>query len=109
MSGENTKRYTAAELREMSQRGESRTDLARLRAMTDEEVEKAAAEELAEEGISPDWYKDAEAVSPRTKVPISIRLDADIVDDFRSRGRGWQTHLNSVLRAYLNAKNASAR
>ena len=33
-----------------------------------------------------------------TKVPVYIRLDADIVEHFRDGGRGWQTRLNDTLR-----------
>ena len=33
-----------------------------------------------------------------TKVPVYIRLDADIVAHFRQGGRGWQTRLNDALR-----------
>jgi len=35
-----------------------------------------------------------------TKVPVSIRLDQDIVDFFRHSGRGWQTRVNEILREY---------
>jgi uncharacterized protein (DUF4415 family) len=50
-----------------------------------------------------DWFLGAEAVMPRPKIPVSIRLDADLVDFFRGQGRGWQTKLNAVLRAYAEA------
>ena len=33
-----------------------------------------------------------------TKEPIYIRLDADIVAQFRDSGPGWQTRLNDTLR-----------
>jgi uncharacterized protein (DUF4415 family) len=33
-----------------------------------------------------------------TKVPISIRLDADIVAHFRTTGSGWQGRINDALR-----------
>ena len=33
-----------------------------------------------------------------TKERVHIRLDADIVEHFRSGGRGWQTRLNETLR-----------
>ena len=33
-----------------------------------------------------------------TKEHISLRLDADLVEYFRSSGRGWQTRLNAMLR-----------
>ena len=33
-----------------------------------------------------------------TKVPVYIRLDADVVEHFRGGGKGWQTRLNDTLR-----------
>ena len=32
------------------------------------------------------------------KVPVTIRLDADLVERLRATGRGWQTRLNDTLR-----------
>ncbi len=32
------------------------------------------------------------------KVPVSLRLDADLVERFRASGAGWQTRLNTLLR-----------
>ena len=37
------------------------------------------------------------------KQHVNIRLDADIVLAFKSRGRGWQTRVNSALREWLTA------
>ena len=37
------------------------------------------------------------------KQHVNIRLDADIVVAFKSRGRGWQTKVNSALREWLTA------
>ena len=34
----------------------------------------------------------------RPKVPVSIRLDQDVVDHFKATGDGWQTRINSILR-----------
>lgn len=33
-----------------------------------------------------------------TKVAISIRLDEDIVEALKAKGKGWQTQLNDLLR-----------
>jgi uncharacterized protein (DUF4415 family) len=33
-----------------------------------------------------------------TKRLISLRLDPDVIDHFRSRGPGWQARINSTLR-----------
>lgn len=32
------------------------------------------------------------------KQQVTLRLDADLLDRFRSSGRGWQTRLNATLR-----------
>lgn len=36
-----------------------------------------------------------------TKEHVNIRLDADVVEAFKSTGRGWQTRLNRALRDWL--------
>ena len=43
---------------------ESQTDWTRLAAMTGEEVERLAAEDMAELGIDPDWMQHAKVISP---------------------------------------------
>lgn len=108
MSGGNTKRYTAAELRELSDRGHSRTDLARLDAQTDGDVDRAVAADPDWEGVHQDWHANADAVMPRRKVLVSIRLDADLVGHFRTSGRGWQTRVNAILRAYIEQSKRRA-
>jgi uncharacterized protein (DUF4415 family) len=42
--------------------------------------------------------------TPR-KEAISLRLDAEVLDWFRARGPGYQTRINAVLRAYMEAAN----
>ena len=36
-----------------------------------------------------------------TKTPVSLRLDSDILDAFKSTGRGYQTKINDALRNYI--------
>lgn len=43
-------------------------------------------------------------VSEETKVQISIRLDADIVEHFRHGGRGWQSRINEILREHVGGR-----
>ncbi len=35
------------------------------------------------------------------KVPISLRLDQEVVEYFKSFGEGWQSRLNAVLCDYV--------
>ena len=38
------------------------------------------------------------------KEPVTLRLDRDILAWFRQRGRGYQTRINAVLRAFVEAQ-----
>ena len=33
-----------------------------------------------------------------TKRQITLRLDPDVIDHFRARGKGWQVRINAALR-----------
>ncbi len=37
------------------------------------------------------------------KAQVTLRIDADVIDWFRQRGKGYQTRINSILRAYKDA------
>ena len=80
-----------------------RSDLARVNAMSEADIERSIASDPDWRDVPRDWYRGAEAVMPRPKVPVSIRLDADVIEYFRGQGRGWQTKMNAVLRAYADA------
>jgi uncharacterized protein (DUF4415 family) len=41
------------------------------------------------------------------KKATSIRIDADVLDWFQSMGKGYQTKINAVLRAYKKAHGSS--
>jgi uncharacterized protein (DUF4415 family) len=103
-----TRRYSAEALSAMVARGEDRTDFARIDALTEADLERAIAADPDWRDVPRDWHRDAEAVMPRAKVPVSIRLDADLVAYFRGQGRGWQTRVNAILRAYANARRGGA-
>ena len=40
-----------------------------------------------------------------TKIPISIRLTPDVVNFFKSQGKGWQTKINTILSDYAHSHN----
>jgi uncharacterized protein (DUF4415 family) len=81
-----------------------RTDWERIRSLTDAEIERAVAEDPdAAPLLDGDWFRKAQLVSPDPKVPISIRLDRDILEWFKRRGPRYQTRINAVLRAFVKA------
>lgn len=40
---------------------------------------------------------------PGTKKQITLRLDPDVVDFFKKKGRGYQSMINLVLRRFVEA------
>jgi uncharacterized protein (DUF4415 family) len=87
----------------MRARGEDRSDLARVRAMTEEELEAAIASDPDWKDVPEDWFKDAIPVMPGPKKLLSLRVDPDVLEWFRAQGPGYQTRMNAVLRAYMKA------
>ena len=41
---------------------------------------------------------------PRHKKPVNLRIDSDIIEWFRRGGAGYQTRMNAVLRAFVDAQ-----
>jgi len=50
------------------------------------------------ESLGKDFWKSARVVMPPGKTSVHLRLDRDIVDWFRARGKGHLTRMNAVLR-----------
>ncbi len=73
-----------------------------MRHLTDAEtVANAQADPAAPPTTAADW-RDAVVVPPRAAKPlVSLRIDRDVVEWFRATGRGYQTRMNAVLRAYV--------
>ncbi len=38
-----------------------------------------------------------------TKVPVSIRLSPEVIDYFKSQGKGWQTRVDEVLQEFVDS------
>ena len=101
--------YTAEQLDEAIARGESQTDWQRVTSMTDEEIEQNAITDTdsPQYPYPDDFWQDAELVSPKKQVPIS--LDRHIVDYFKQQGSGYQQRINAVLDAYVKHQNRVKR
>jgi len=94
------KSYTAAELK--VKRADSRTDLTKVDAMTDEELERRIAEDEDERDLKPDWTR-AKLVLSSPKQSVHLRLEQDIIDFFKSHGKGHIARMQAVLKAYVDA------
>jgi uncharacterized protein (DUF4415 family) len=95
-------RQSSALLNTMRQAGKSRTDWARVKAMKDSEIDFSDSPELTPEAFAQAVVR--KGLRPvMAKAQITLRLDADVLDWFRAQGRGYQTRINALLRAYRDA------
>lgn len=80
--------------------------------------EDAAITKAAQSDPDAQPYTDAEwaAVKPLvklgrpraavTKIPTTIRLDADVLAALKASGRGWQTRVNDAMREWVKSHPA---
>lgn len=77
--------------------------------MKDKDIDLSETPEL-----TPEMFARAAArrglkpLKPR-KVSVTVRVDEDVLEWYRSRGRGYQTRINALLRAYMEAFKAEGR
>ncbi len=86
-------------MKESSTKKESRTNWRRLATRSDERIDTSDIPELGE-----DFFREAKLRMPKGKQLVSIRVDSDVVDWFKHQGKGYQTRINAVLRAYVRAQ-----
>ena len=89
--------------RKWGDRRKGKTDWARVDALTDEDIEKAVADDPDAAPLDIDW-SDAVLVVPARKKAISIRVDEDVLDFFKKEGDGYQRRINAVLRSNMQQK-----
>jgi uncharacterized protein (DUF4415 family) len=81
-----------------------KTNWVRVKGQTDREIKRATASDPdAAPIVTADWFRQARLLEPRRKAAVSIRLDEDLISWFKGRGKGYQTRINAVLRAYAEA------
>lgn len=83
----------------MSKRYDRALTLEELAAMPDEDIDYSGIPELGEE-----FFRNARLVMPAGKRQVTLRIDADVLDWFRAHGKGYQSRMNAVLRAYVMAQ-----
>lgn len=98
---ENTTTVKSSEL----DRHESDTDWERVRELSDEEIEAAVENDPDQVMLDREWFERARLVTPTAeKKRITIRLDEDVIEHFKREGKGYQSRINSVLKAYVLAQ-----
>jgi uncharacterized protein (DUF4415 family) len=98
-------RFTAEEIDAGLEAGESKTDWAQADAMSQADIERLADED---EGPLPDgWERTVIIGLPPGKDAVKLRIDRDVLAWFRQTGKGYQTRMNNVLRAFVKSRQFS--
>jgi len=89
MAKEDIRRYSQAQLRELHKAGKTKT-----------------RPDAPEYELDEDFWQNAYIVFPSLegKQAKTVRYDREILAYFQSTGKGWQTRMNAVLRAYVEAQ-----
>ncbi|MBV9572318.1 MAG: BrnA antitoxin family protein [Alphaproteobacteria bacterium] len=87
--------------RQAPKAAKGRTDWKRIAKLSNAEIERMAARDADNPGTKKaDWAK-AFIGAPPLKTPVNAKFDVDVVEWFRSQGRGYQARMNAVLRRYM--------
>ncbi len=77
--------------------------------MRDEDIDLSDNPEISPEMFARAIVRRGLKPAPR-KSQLTLRLDSDVLDWFKGQGRGYQTRINALLRAYMEAhRKQSAR
>jgi uncharacterized protein (DUF4415 family) len=87
----------------------SATDFERVAALRDTQIlvdedapawtPEMFARAMVKRGVAP----------PRSKVLLSLRIDSDVLEWFRAQGPRYQSRMNALLRAYMEAHHGTRK
>ena len=77
----------------------SKTDWQRLSRMRDQDIDASDIPELDEA-----FFRQAEIRIP-AKQSVTLRVDTDVLEWFKSQGKGYQTRINNLLRQYMESRH----
>jgi uncharacterized protein (DUF4415 family) len=101
-----TVRYSARQIKTRIARGEDRTNWDKVNAVTGKKLEASIRTDPDEDRGEPNWARAVAGV-PAPKDHINIRIDHDVLEWFKANGRGYQTLMNNVLRAFVESRRAN--
>ncbi len=80
------------------------SDLKKLANLTDAEIDYSDSPPLDDSFFSREIIHP-----PKNKQSITLRLDHEVLEFFKERGKGYQTLMNAVLKTYALAHRKKAK
>ena len=101
-----TKRITLDELQSGEMPEDSKRRIRNAKPAFDKENPPLTEEEL--ESLQPAINRHPEWFRPK-KADVHLKIDIDVLEAFKAKGKGYQTRINEVLRDYvLNTNSGKA-
>jgi uncharacterized protein (DUF4415 family) len=85
-------------VKKISSKTRSKTNWTRVDSLSDRDIDYSDIPELDK-----NFFKSATLVLPEPKTTMTIRLDQQVLEWFKAKGPGYQTRINALLRAYMEA------
>lgn len=85
-------------MNEKNLKGESKTDWARIDAMTDDEIDTSDIPELDDE-----FFKNAKVRMPKNKRSVILSVDPEVIEWYEEQGAEFQYRINAALKIYADA------
>ena len=79
------------------------SDLKKLDAMKDSDIDYSDIPELDES-----FFTRVTVELPKPKDSITLRVDHDVLEWFKQQGKGYQSKINAILKAYAKAHQSHA-
>jgi uncharacterized protein (DUF4415 family) len=80
------------------------TDNKRAKAFTDAELTANAESDPDNPILDEAFWEQARRMEPQCKKQVTLRIDADVLDWFKKQGKGYQTTINAILKAYKESR-----
>lgn len=100
MPGKHTTRYSSETLKSMPHA----SDWRKAASLSDDEIDAIEARDPDLAAMDDSWLDAAQIIMPESKAQLTLRLDKDVVAFFKHQGKGYQTRMNAVLRAYMRSQ-----
>ncbi len=83
----------------------SQTDWKRVDALKEKDIDLSETPEIPTEMFARAIVRRGLKTAPR-KTQLTLRVDSEVLDWYKQQGAGYQTKINSLLRAYMEAHQA---
>ncbi|ETX06320.1 BrnA antitoxin family protein [Candidatus Entotheonella palauensis] len=89
--------------RSAADRQTGKTNWQQVDALSEAEIEEAARSDPDAQPTEAGFWENATLQMPEPKQLIALLVDREVLDWYKHKGKGYQTRMNAVLRAYMEA------